>query len=76
MTNPKEPTTAERERDKLVLVFKREYETKSKVRYNEQVGDEGYSDRDVAIGYIYPLSQAIEMLGNPDLIKVTIEPID
>lgn len=62
------------DKDKIVLIFKRDYQTKHKVRYNEELGEEAWSDKDVALGYIYPYRQAIELIGSPEKIKVTIEP--
>ncbi len=61
--------------NKIVLTFKKAYETKKKVRYDEEVGDVGWSEREVAIGYIYPFAEAMELIGNPDRIKVTIESV-
>ena len=63
------------ELDKLELTFIKSYRTKRKTRYDEEVGDQAYSDRDVAIGYIYPYTEAMELIGNPNKIKVTIEPV-
>lgn len=62
------------ELDKIVLVFTRKYETKKKVRYEEELGEQAWSDRDVAIGYIYPFKEALEFIDSPERIKVTIEP--
>lgn len=63
------------EKDSIVLIFKRDYQTKRKVRYNEELGDFAWSDNDVAIGYIYPYKQAMELIGNPEKVKITIEPV-
>jgi hypothetical protein len=58
---------------KIVLIFKKVYPTKKKIRYDEQLGEQTYSERDFAIGYIYPFTEAMELIGSPDMIRVTIE---
>ncbi|MDD3493591.1 MAG: hypothetical protein PHZ19_08875 [Candidatus Thermoplasmatota archaeon] len=63
------------EKSTLVLVFTKNYATKSKVRYDEEPGEEEYSNKGPAIGYLYPYIEAIELIGTPDRIRVTIEPI-
>lgn len=59
---------------KIELFFTKKYDTKKKIRYDEELGEFAWSARDVAIGYIYPFAEAMEELGNPERIKVTIEP--
>ncbi len=66
---------ASTEKDKLVLIFTKNYSTNKKVRYDEELGDEEYSSKGPAIGYIYPYAEAVELIGTPDKIKVTIEPV-
>lgn len=58
--------------EKLELKFSREKETKNCIRYQEELGDEAYSDKDIAIGVIYIQKQA---LGEPvpRRLKVVIE---
>lgn len=65
---------AEKEIDKIVLIFTKAYPTKNKIRFDEELGEFAWSARDVAVGYIYPYSEAMELIGSPDKIKVTIEP--
>jgi len=67
---------AEKELDKLVLDFKKERDTKRTTVFQEQLGEFAYSDKDVAIGPLYIQQQALEMIGKPEKIKVTIEPIE
>ena len=62
------------ELEKIELTFIKSYRTKRKTRYDEEIGEQAYSERDVAIGYIYPYTEAIELIGSPNRIKVTIEP--
>lgn len=58
--------------EKLELVFIYEKPTKNTIRYKEELGDEAYSDKDIAIGVIYIQKQA---LGEPvpRRLKVVIE---
>jgi len=63
------------EMDKIVLEFTKDYVTKHKIRYNEEIGEIGWSEKDVAVGYMYPYKDAMELIGNPERIRVTIEPI-
>jgi len=62
------------ERDKIELVFQEDRKTKRTVKFDEVLGDEAWSDRDVAVGPLYVQKQALELIGNPSKIKVTIEP--
>ena len=50
----------------MELTFKKDKETKNTVRYAEQ-GDEP------VVGTLYLQKSAVEKLGNPDTLKVTIE---
>jgi hypothetical protein len=58
--------------EKLELRFTYEKETKNTVRYQEELGEVGYSSRDIAVGTIYVQKEA---LGEPapQRLKVTIE---
>ena len=69
-------TTKPRELDRIVLEFKDIRETKRTHVFEEQLGDQAYSDQDVAVGALYVKTQALEMLGMPTKIRVTIEPIE
>jgi hypothetical protein len=61
--------------EKLELKFSREKETKHTIRYREELGEVGYSSRDIAVGTIYVQKQA---LGSPvpQRLRVTIEEDD
>lgn len=59
---------------KLELIFIEEYKTKRTVLFKEQPGDQSYSDEGVALDTLYVKKQALELIGNPGKIKVTIEP--
>lgn len=63
------------ELDKLELTFTEEYKTKRTVLFKEQLSEQSFSDEDVAVGPLYIKKQALEMIGNPGKIKVTIEPM-
>ena len=69
-------TTKEREVSKIVLEFKEFRETKRTHLFQEEVGDQAWSDQDVAIGSLYLKTQALEMIGMPTRLRVTIEPIE
>ena len=58
--------------EKLELIFTYEKETKNTVRYQEELGDEAHSSRDIAGGALYVQK---EVLGDPapQRLKVTIE---
>ena len=58
--------------EKLVLTFKMEKETKNTIRYQEEVGKVGYSDKDIAIGTLYIQKQALGETP-PKQITVTVE---
>lgn len=62
------------EKEKLELVFTEDRKTKRAVLFHEELGTETYSDQDVAVGSLYVKKQALELIGNPGKIKVTIEP--
>jgi len=52
----------------LELSFERERETKNTVRYEEQVMDEP-----PVVGNLYLQKYALNRLGNPDRLRVTID---
>jgi len=62
--------------DKLELVFAEDRPTKRTVLFQEQIGEEALSDQEVAIGSLYVKKQALELIGNPKKIKVTVEPVE
>jgi len=58
--------------EKLELMFTYGKETKNTIRYQEELGDEAHSNRDIAVGTLYVQKEA---LGEPvpQRLKVTIE---
>lgn len=64
------------ELDKIVLDFKKRRETDRTYLFDEQLGDHAWSDQDVAVGPLYVKKQALQLLGMPEKIRVTIEPIE
>jgi hypothetical protein len=58
--------------EKLQLKFTYEKETKNTIRYQEELGEVGYSSRDIAVGSLYVQREA---LGEPvpQRLRVTIE---
>jgi uncharacterized protein YlbG (UPF0298 family) len=75
MATPK-PAENKKELDKLELVFTWEHDTKRARLFQESLGDVAYSDQDVAVSALYVKQQALEKIGYPKRIKVTIEPIE
>lgn len=61
--------------DKIELTFAEERKTTRAVLFRELLGEQAWSDQDVAVGPLYVKKQALEEIGNPKKIKVTIEPI-
>ncbi len=61
--------------EKLELRFTYERPTKNTIRYQEELGEEAHSSRDIAIGVIYIQKEA---LGEPvpQRLRVTIEEDD
>lgn len=69
-------TQKEREVDKIVLEFKELRETKRTHLFEEQLGEQSWSDQDVAIGNLYIKTQALQLIGMPNRVRVTVEPIE
>lgn len=65
----------EQDLDKLVLEFKWERDTKRTSVFQEQLGEQSYSEKDVAIGPIYIQREALEMIGKPEKVRITVEPL-
>ena len=63
------------ELDKIELIFNEDRKTLRTVKFDEVLGDQAWSDREVAVGPLYVQKQALDLIGNPSKIKVTIEPI-
>jgi len=61
--------------EKIELVFNDKRTTKRTHLFEEELGEQAWSDQDVAVGALYIKTQALEMLGLPSKIKVTIEPV-
>lgn len=63
------------ELDKIELTFKFRNPTKNKNRFEEELGEQSFSERDTAVGTLYVEKEALELIGNPAKLKVTIEPL-
>jgi len=61
--------------EEITLTFKVRRKTTRAVLFDEQLGEQQWSDQDVAVGPLYVKKQALEMIGNPEKIQVTIKPI-
>ena len=65
--------------DKIVAEFKPIRDTKRARLFEEQLGDQQWSDQDVAVGPLYVKLQALELIGANKAgqkIRVTIEPVE
>lgn len=62
--------------DKIELKFTLERKTKRAVLFHEELGEVALSDQDVVVGNLYVKRQALEQIGNPRKLKVTIEPAE
>lgn len=63
------------ELDKIVLEFREDRKTLRTVKFEEIIGEQAWSEKDVAVGPLYVQKEAMEMIGNPSKIRVTIEPM-
>lgn len=63
------------EMDSIVLEFREDRKTKRTVKFDEVIGEQAWSEKDVAIGPLYVQKEALELIGNPTRIRVTIEPV-
>lgn len=59
---------------KLELVFEKDRETLRTILFREELGGQAYSEKDTAVGSLYVMKEALELIGNPKRLKVTIEP--
>ena len=62
--------------DKIELTFTHDKDTKRAALFNEDLPEVAWSDQDVAVGYLYVKLQALELIGSPKRLKVTIEPLE
>lgn len=63
------------EDEEIKLVFVKRRETRRTYLFDEQLGEQAWSDKDIAVGVLYLQKQASEMIGDPEKIEVTIRPI-
>ena len=59
---------------KLELIFKEDRKTTRTILFEEELGEQEYSSKGPAVGSLYVQKEALELIGNPGKIKVTIEP--
>ena len=62
------------ELNKLELVFTEDRKTTRTILFEEELGEQEYSSKGPAVGSLYVQKEALELIGNPGKIKVTIEP--
>ena len=58
--------------EKLELRFTYEKETKNTIRYQEELGEEAHSGRDIAVGTLY-VQKEVPGEPVPQRLKVTVE---
>ena len=58
----------------IKLVFARRRETKRTILFDEELGEQQWSSKDVAIGSLYIQKEALELIGNPEKLDVAISP--
>lgn len=61
--------------EEIKLTFKKRRETTRTILFDEELGEQGWSDKDIAIGVLYVRKQALELIGSPEKIEVTIRPV-
>ncbi len=63
--------------DKIELTFAEDRVTVRTVLFQEILGEQEWSDaKHYAVGSLYVMRQALELIGNPKKLKVTIEPLE
>jgi len=60
--------------NEIKLFFKKRRDTKRTILFDEELGEQAWSDKDVAIGPLYVQKQALELIGNPEKIEVILRP--
>ena len=60
--------------NEIKLFFKKRRDTKRTILFDEELGEQAWSDKDVAIGPLYVQKQALELIGNPEKIEVILKP--
>lgn len=63
------------EDEEIKLVFVKRRETTRTILFDEQLGEQAWSDKDIAVGTLYVQKQALETIGDPEKIEVIIRPI-
>lgn len=58
----------------LVLVFVADHSTERAVLFQELPHDLPMNDKGPVVGGLYMKKEALELIGNPDEIRVTVEP--
>lgn len=64
------------ELEAITLEFNFKRQTTRTHLFGEVLGETQWSDQDVAIGSLYIKTQALEKIGLPKKVRVTIEPIN
>ena len=67
---------AEKTLDKIVVEYVKERDTKRMTLFKDELGEQSYSDQDYAVNSLYVHQQALELIGTPAKLRITIEPIE
>ena len=60
--------------DKLELTFTEDRKTTRTILFEEELGEQEWSSKGPAVGSLYVQKEALELIGNPGKLRVTIEP--
>jgi hypothetical protein len=69
-------TNKKAEVEEIVIELIDKRTTKNTHMFEEVLGDQQWSEKDIAVGNLYIQTEALQMLGSPKRIKVTIEAAD
>lgn len=58
----------------IVLTFKRRRPTTNKILFDEVLGDHAWSSKDIAVGSLYVMKEALKEIGDPEELEVIIKP--
>lgn len=62
--------------DKIELTFTQDRTTVRTVLFQEDFGEQEWSIKGGAVVSLYVMKEALELIGNPSRLKVTIEPLE
>ena len=63
------------ELDRIELTFTEDRATTRAILFEENLGEQEWSKKGRAVGSLYVMKEALELIGSPKKLKVTIEPL-